>query len=93
APVVVRTTLDPGLRFLGLASSGWSCTSARRVVTCTRQGDLAVGAVAALALDVRVVTKPGSVTTNVTAVPVADEIDTVDNLTALTTSVVSKSRR
>ncbi|MGW9168379.1 putative Ig domain-containing protein [Agromyces sp. NPDC055658] len=90
APVVVRTTLDRGLRFVGLASSGWSCTSARQVVTCTRQGDVAAGAVATLELDVRVITRPGSVTTDVTAVPVADEIDTVDNLTALTSEVVKR---
>lgn len=92
APIVVRTTLDPGLRFIGLASGGWNCTSARQVVTCTDQGDLAIGSVATLELDVRVITRPGSVTTDVTAVPVVDEIDTVDNLTALTAAVVNRRR-
>jgi uncharacterized repeat protein (TIGR01451 family) len=43
-PVVVTDTLPAGLSLVSASGSGWSCSSAGKVVTCSRAGSLAAGA-------------------------------------------------
>lgn len=42
--IVVTDTLPVGLSFVSATGAGWSCTNAGQNVTCTRSGNLAVGA-------------------------------------------------
>lgn len=45
--ITVTDTLPSGLSFVSGSGTGWNCSAAGQTVTCTRAGDLAVGASAA----------------------------------------------
>jgi uncharacterized repeat protein (TIGR01451 family) len=92
APIVVEASLAPGLKVVDFVTEGWVCTNVQSRVRCTVRDDLAVEAVMTLMFDVRVGTRPGTVTSTVTVAPVADEIATADNTAALTSTVVTKPR-
>ena len=93
SPIVVEASLAPGLKVVDFATEGWICTTVQSAVRCTLRDDLAVGGVLTLMFDVRVSTRPGSLTSSVTVAPGADEIDTADNTAALTSAVVTNPRR
>ena len=44
-PVVVSATLPAGLSYVSATGAGWSCANSGNIVTCSREGSLAVGAV------------------------------------------------
>lgn len=68
-PVTVSNTLPAGLTFTSFSGTGWSCSTAGQVVTCTRSGSLANGAAAApLTINVSVSAGAGGTITNTATV-------------------------
>ena len=53
-PITITDTLPAGLTFVSGVGTGWSCSAAGQVVTCTRTGTLASGASSSLVLTVAV---------------------------------------
>jgi uncharacterized repeat protein (TIGR01451 family) len=66
--ITVKDTLDSNLTFVSATGSGWSCSAAAQLVTCTTSAVIAAGASGApITITVNVVaTAPASVTNNVT---------------------------
>ena len=95
--VEVTDTLPPGVSFVSATGTGWSCSEAAGVVTCTR-ASLAVGAAPAITISVTAPSSGGSITNNVSVS--ADETDPVSGndsgsemtaVTAIADLSVSKS--
>jgi uncharacterized repeat protein (TIGR01451 family) len=66
--ITVKDTLSPNLTYVGAGGSGWSCSAAAQVVTCTTSTPIAAGTSAPpITLTVNVAANaPTSVTNNVT---------------------------
>jgi hypothetical protein len=74
-PIVVSDVLPSGLTYVSSSGPGWSCGAAAQTVTCTRGGDLAVGASTGLELVTTVTGTPGQVIVNE-----ASLVDNVDRV-------------
>lgn len=86
--ITVTSTLPPELAYTGYSGAGWTCGAVGQLVTCSRTGGLAVGAIApALSLDVAV--SPGAAGSTVVAAAVVSG-DVFDNVVANNT--VSSTR-
>jgi large repetitive protein len=72
--VTVRDTLPAGLAYVSSSGTGWTCSAAAQVVTCTLAGDLAVGASSSVDITTMVTAAAGAVIVNTAAVA-ADQID------------------
>ncbi len=85
--IVVTDTLPTGLTFVSATGSGWSCSNSGQNVTCTRTGNLAVGASTSnITLTVAVTAAAGSSVSNTASVSGTnfDNQNGNDNSTATT---------
>ncbi len=76
--LVVTNTLPPNTTYVSSSGSGWSCSAAGQVVTCTRPGPAAVGALP----NITVVGRPqvnGTITNTVTIGSAVADADTANN--------------
>ena len=74
APITVTDPLPSGLGFESAGGTGWRCALSGRTVTCTRSGDLAVGASSAFTLTTMVTAARGSTVVNTATVVVTDRV-------------------
>ncbi|MFD2367243.1 DUF6701 domain-containing protein [Pseudoduganella sp. GCM10020061] len=67
-PIVVTDMIAPELAIVSVAGTGWSCTTSGRLVTCTRAGTLAAGAVTnPITITVRPTVSPPIISNSATA--------------------------
>ena len=89
--VVLTDNLSGSTSFVSASGSGWSCSHANRVVTCTRPGPLAVGASAPdITLVAKVTATGGTVTNSASIAPAAGAVadpDTSNNTATASTTV------
>ena len=86
--VQVVDTLPAGVTFVSATGTGWSCGHSNGVVTCTR-GSLAVGDEADITLVVTVgATAVSPITNNVTVSSETTELNTANNSSSATTTLV-----
>jgi uncharacterized repeat protein (TIGR01451 family) len=91
--VVLTDNLPPALSFVSASGSGWSCSNAGSVVTCTRPGPHAVNAtLPAVTLIARVNASGGTVTNSASIAPAdsggVPDPDSSDNTATVDTTVV-----
>jgi len=67
-PITVTDTLPSGLTYSSFSGSGWSCSAAGQVVTCTRAGSLANSASTSVTLTAAVASNASGTKTNTAAV-------------------------
>jgi uncharacterized repeat protein (TIGR01451 family) len=88
--ITVTDTLDTNLTFVSASGSGWSCSGAGRVVTCTTSAVIAAGASAQpITLNVAVLANGESSVTNTGSVAGGGDVDTSNNSFRLTTPVTA----
>ena len=90
--LVLTDNLPGSSTFVSASGTGWSCSHAAGVVTCTRNGPLAVGASAPpVTIVARIIASTGFVTNSATISPAAGataDPDTNNNTATATTSVL-----
>jgi uncharacterized repeat protein (TIGR01451 family)/LPXTG-motif cell wall-anchored protein len=91
--VTVTDRLPAGLTYVSATAGGWSCGAAEQLVTCTRDGSLAVGAseTIALTVDVGVAAYP-SVVNTATVSSTAVDTDPDDNTSSATAPVAGSAQ-
>ncbi|MBA2543299.1 MAG: DUF11 domain-containing protein, partial [Deltaproteobacteria bacterium] len=87
--ITVTDTLDPTVTFISAAGTGWTCSQAGGVVSCTRSA-LAAGAAPAITISVTAPAQPTTVT-NTASVDAATADPVAANNTAVTTTNVTAS--
>ena len=89
--LVLTDNLSGSTTFVSASGSGWSCSHANRVVTCTRPGPLAVGASAPdVTLVAKVTATGGTITNSASIAPAAGAVadpDTSNNTSTASTTV------
>ncbi len=95
AGIRIRDTLPPSTTFVSASGTGWTCSFASPVVTCTRPGPHAVGvAIPAVTLVATVTAAGGAITNSATidpfvigGVPLVDDPITANNTVTADTTV------
>ena len=88
--ITVTDTLDPNLAFVSATGSGWSCSAASQVVTCTTSVVIAAGASASpITINVSVMANGESSVTNTGTVAGGGDVDTSNNSFRFVTPVSS----
>lgn len=90
-PITVKHTLATGLDFISASGTGWSCSQAGQVLTCTSPETLDVGETApALTINARIsLTAPGTMTTNASVGGLQFDNDLANNAASKTISFSS----
>ncbi len=87
-PITVTDTLPTGLTFVSGIGSGWTCSAALQVVTCTNPGPLASGANSVITLTVSVGPEAAPNVTNCASVSTPDDTNTNNNNDCDPTTVI-----
>ena len=85
--ITVTDTLDPNLTFVSATGSGWSCSAAAQVVTCTTSAAIAAGGSAALTITVNVAANPGPSVANSVTVAGGGDVNPSNNSFQLVSNV------
>lgn len=88
--IAVSDTLDSSLTYTGFSGTGWSCSAASQVVTCTYTASIAVGALAP-DLYINVNVADGTLGNTIANTATVSGGNTFDNISANNTSSVSKT--
>ncbi|AXT86367.1 hypothetical protein C6I20_15080 [Aeromicrobium sp. A1-2] len=90
--VTVTDELPAGLTYVSAEATGWECAAVDQLVTCTRDGDLAVDATEAISLTVDVGALAYPTVSNTAAVSTAaDDTDPDNNTSTVTVPVTGSS--
>ena len=87
--ITVTDTLDPNLTYVSGTGSGWSCSAAGQVVTCTTSAAIAAGGSAPLTITVNVAANPGPTVTNRVTVAGVGDVNTSNNSFQLVSNVTT----
>lgn len=92
AAIVITDNLPPAVTYTGFGGSGWSCSAAGSLVTCTHAGPHAVGApIPALTIAGTVTAAGGTITNSASVAPAAGgtaDPDNSDNTATVNTTVL-----
>src|SRR5207302_500542 len=90
ANVSVSDTLPAGVTFVSATGSGWTCSQAGGVVTCTR-ASLAPGAAPAITIVVTAPSEGGTITNTATVSSSTNDANTGNNTATETTTVTASA--
>ncbi|NUN65053.1 DUF11 domain-containing protein [Pseudanabaena biceps] len=90
-PITVTDTLQSGLTFLSGTGSGWSCSAAAQVVTCTSNTDLAPSDTSVITLNTLVGTSTVSPINNSASISLVGETVTNNNNSLVVVTTINQS--
>jgi uncharacterized repeat protein (TIGR01451 family) len=85
--ITVTDTLDPSLTYVSATGSGWSCSAAGQVVTCTTSAVIVAGASSPITLTVNVGANPGPSVTNTVSIAGGGDVEVSNTPFHLVTAV------